>query len=337
MRKIVTALCSILTGTFMTTAEADRFHLPCDPNAAVSLGTGIFTGRTRSADLGAVEFERIQWVFLRGEFTLFDNCGRDARDHFEVTRNWFGRLAIYGSISPENARLGFAHAPDVIKDKDGNVVYQTDGNGDPVVDANGQPVPRTENTLIKADLETGTDWSGGVGARLSIYDGKHFHVEAFGEAAGTFNGNGGWNEVRAKTVVTHALEIDLDVTKLMQEHAAIRYRWGMTNIGVTVGVPFRPNTVAKNRLTPFISFGRMWFKAEVDVSLDRAVTHDLMVLGVNVGEITERRNVNKESWSGLLGARLDFNRNFSLEASAMGAKTDNTLVYWISASSTLRF
>ena len=90
-------------------------------------------------------------------------------------------------------------------------------------------------------------------------------------------------------------------------------------------------------MTPFISFGRMWFKADVDLDLDDEVTRDLENLDVNVASITKRRTVEKQSWLAFLGARLDFNRRFSLEAGAAFWKSDSTTVYWFSGSATFRF
>lgn len=343
----------ILFASFATWGEAraDRVHLPCDRDIGLSAGTGVFTGKTRNDAFGDIEFERVQPAFLRLEGTLFENCAiaepeRDAADadalnrkskgknpDLHVTRRWFGRLNGYGSVTPETSSLGFAGDPKPKLDEMGNPVYQTDADGNPILDENGEMIPATENGLIRASLETDMDFSGGFGARLSIYDHPHFHLEAYGEYAGTF----GWNDAKAVTVIAHALEIDLDVTRFVQDHARLRYRWRMANTGLTVAVPLRPSTVDRNRVTPFFSFGRMWFRADVDVKLDEESTRDLESLGVDTSKITQRRTIMKESWLGFLGARVDFNRLFSLEASAAFAKTDNTMVYWLSGSATFRF
>lgn len=314
-------------------ARADRVHLPCDADLGGSIGTGMFNGRTRNSEYGDIEFSRIQPTFLRLEGTLFENCMADDEDRPRVTRRWFGRLNVYGSITPEFSTLGFENKPKQKVDGDGNPVWQTDGDGNPILDGDGNMVPATQNTLLKADLETDTDFSWGAGARLSIYDHPHFHLETFAEYTGTF----GWNPAKANTVVAHALELDLDVTNLVREHADLRYRWGMTNVGVTVAVPLRPNTIDRNRVTPFVSFGRLWFKAQVDLDLDEEVSRDLENLGVNVDSVTERRTVEKSSWLAIIGARLDFNRTFSLEAGAAFWKSDSTAVGWFAGSATFRF
>lgn len=318
-------------------ARADRVHLPCDADLGASIGTGMFQGRTRNSEYGDIEFDRIQPTFLRLEGTLFENCAADdAADEDDlprVTRRWFGRLNVYASVTPEISTLGFENKPKQKVDGDGNPVWQVDGDGNPILDGNGEMIPVTENTLLKADLETDTDFSWGAGARLSIYDHPHFHLETFAEYTGTI----GWNPARAETAIAHALELDLDVTGLVQDHADIRYRWSMTHVGATIAVPLRPNTIDRNRVTPFLSFGRMWFRADVDLDLSAGIADDLENLGVNVDSITKRRSVVKSSWLAFIGARLDFNRKFSLEAGAAFWKTDSTTVGWFSGSATFRF
>jgi hypothetical protein len=315
-------------------ARADRVHLPCDRDIALSVGTGMFNGRTRNAEYGDIEFERLQPTFLRLEGTLFENCAADDEDDRpRVTRRWFGRLNFYGAVTPEISALGFENEPEQKVDRDGNPVWQVDADGNPVLDGSGNMIPVTENTLLKADLETDTDFSWGAGARLSIYDHPHFHLETFVEYTGTF----GWNPASADTVIAHALELDLDVTRLVHDHADIRYRWGMLHYGATVAVPLRPNTVERNRLTPFLSFGRVRFRADVDLDLDDGITDDLENLGVDVASITERRTVEKSSWIAFIGARLDFSPRFSLEAGAAYWKTDSTTVGWFAGAATFRF
>ncbi len=306
-------------------AQADRIHLPCDPDIAVSLGTGIFTGRTDTQDIGNIHFERIQPGYLRLEASVFQNCDDIDGDHGKVTRHWLGRLNFYGSIAPEDTTLSFTHDP--------KTVPVLDDAGMQKYDSMGNPLTKTENTLVKADLDAGLDFSGGFGARLSLFDGEHFHVETFAEYATSF----GWNPAHANTVVAHALENDLDVTRLVQDHTSLRYRWHMINTGVTIGVPLRPNTFAKNRLTPFVSIGYTWFKADIDLSLDENVTRSLEALNVNVDSITKRRTIAKDSVTFLGGARLDFNNDFSLESSMMFGKTSYTTVYWVSLSAIVRF
>ena len=336
MRKLMAIIAFTCINGITEGARADRVHLPCDADLAGSVGTGVFNGRSRNSEYGDIEFERIQPTYLRLEGTLFENCKADGDDPDkdpEVTRRWFGRLNFYGMITPEVSTLGFENTPKQKLDGDGNPVWQTDQDGNPILDGDGQMIPVTENTLLKAHLETDTNFSGGFGARLSIYDHPHFHLETFAEYSGTF----GWNPANAKTVVAHALELDLDVTGLVRDHASLQYRWSMAHVGVTIAVPLRPNTVDRNRVTPFLSFGRMRFKADVELGLDDEVTRDLEALDVNVDSITKRRTVEKESWLAFIGARLDFNRRFSLETGAAFWKSDSTTVYWLSGSATFRF
>ena len=332
MRNIAVLLTFALSiAAWEAEARADRIQLPCDADMSVAVGTGIFTGHTDTESYGDIGFQRIQPTYLHFELSPFNNCETySAQDdpkaerlspHNRVTRWWLGRLNLYGSITPETTDLSFRNTPGPLLDKDGN----------PVLDGNGNP--RTENTLTKADLEAGANFSWGAGARLSLFDGSHIHVEAFAEAAGTF----GWNGARADTVVAHALELDLYVTKLVQSEASIRYRWSMQNVGVTIGVPISPNTLSKNRLTPFVSAGYTRFSADVDLSLSKSISDELTALGVDVAKVTERRTLAKGSITGRVGARLDFNDRFSLETSAMFAKTDYTTVYWFTGSATLRF
>ncbi|GEM_PF-2906925 len=315
-------------------ARADRIHLPCDKPVAASVGTGIFTGSSDTDDFGDIEFTRIQPTFLRLELTAFSNCeARTTRDadlkpigrHDKVTRWWLGSLSFYGSITPETTKLSLRNQPEIIP--------VLDENGDPVLDEDGNPVTKTENTLVRANLEAGTDFSGGLGARLSLIDAKYFHVEMYGEYAGSF----GWNPARADTIVAHAIGLDIDVTGLARDHASLRYRWDMRNVGLTIAVPTRPNTISRNRLTPYASIGYTWFNASVDLDLDEDVTRDLTNLGVDVDKVTERRSIRKSSVAALIGARLDFNKTFSLETSAIFAKTEHTTIYWFTGSAVFRF
>jgi len=315
-------------------ADADRIHLPCDKPIAASIGTGIFTGNSDTDEFGDLEFERIQPTFLRLELTAFSNCeartvvGEDLKPiavHDRVTRRWLGSLSFYGSVTPETTKLAFRNQP--------KVVPVLDENGDPVLDMDGNPVTKTENTLVRANLKAGTDFSGGFGARASLIDAKHFHVEAYAEWAGSF----GWNPAYADTIIAHALELDIDVTSIARDHASLSYRWDMENVGLTIGFPLRPNTVSHNRVTPYLSVGYTWFNADVDLDLDAKVTEDLTNLGVDVAKITQRRSIHKSSLTALLGARYDVNKIFSLEASAVFAKTDHTTIYWFSGSAVFRF
>lgn len=334
MRNFAASLAFAIVFYTGAAARADRIHMPCDAPLAASLGTGVFTGHSDTDSYGNIDFERIQPTFLRLQFTAFNNCeaythedtdedtgAKRLSTHDRVTRWWLGSLSFYGSIAPESTNLGFYNTPK----------QKLDGDGNPVVDSMGNPV--TENTLLKANLDAGTDFSGGFGARLSLIDASHFHVEAFGEWAGSF----GWNPARASTVVAHALELDLDVTKLFQQHVKLGYRWNMEDVGLTIGFPIRPNTISNNRLTPFVSLGYTWFSADVDLKIDDSVTQQLEALHVDVAKVTERRTLKKSSPIAMLGARLDFNKHVSIEASAIFMKTDYTTVYWFSGEATFRF
>lgn len=328
-------------GSLEGKAKADHLQLPCDADMAASVGTGIFTGHTDTDHFGNISFERIQPTYLRLEGTLFNNCesyqpdeGEDGEGqgklqrltpHDRVSRHWFGRLNLYAAATPESTSLGFRYTPKTIP--------VLDDMGNPVLDDMGNPVTKTENTLTKADLQAGTDFSWGAGARLSIFDGAYFHLDAFFEAAGSF----GWNGAHADTVVAHALDADIDVTRVVQDNATLTYRWRMENAGLTIGFPLRPAAVAKNRLTPFLSAGYTWLRADVDVALNEGITHDLVALGVDPTLITKRRTISKGSLTGIVGARLDFNDRWSIETSAMFAKTDSTTVYWFTGSAVLHF
>jgi hypothetical protein len=334
MRKHAAILAFAIVSAFGASARADRIHLPCDKPVAASVGSGIFTGNSDTDDFGDIKFERIQPLFARLELTLFSNCEphtvvdgdlKPISTHDRVTRRWFGSLSFYGTITPETTTLSLHNEPKLIP------VLDEDGN--PVLDMDGNPVTKTENTLVRANLQAGTDVSGGFGARMSLIDAKHFHLEAYGEWAGSF----GWNPARADTIVAHALELDIDVTKLAMDHASLSYRWDMENVGLTLGFPLQPNTASKNRLTPYLSLGYTWFNAEVDLDLDAKVTDDLTNLGVDVSKITQRRAIHKSSVTALIGARYDVNKVLSLESSMVFAKTEHTTIYWFSGSAIFRF
>lgn len=324
-------------------ARADRIHLPCDADLGVSVGSGIFNGKTSSSRYGDIGFNRIQPAFLRLEGTVFGNCTEEDRDDGDgdgaiergpkVSRRWFGRLNLYAALTLETTSLEFRDEPRLKFTEEGEPVWRTDGDGNPLLDEAGNPVQATMNRLLAADLATGMDWSGGIGARLSVYDHPHFHLEVFGEYTSTF----GWNPATADDAVVRVLESDLDITRQLKDLATLRYRWSMAHVGLTVAVPLRPNTVNRNRVTPFVSLGRMRFRADVDLNLDPSIVPSLEALSVNVESITEARRIEKESWLGFLGARLDFNRRFSIEAAAAFWKSDTTTVYWLSGAGTLRF
>lgn len=313
-----------------TAARADSVHLPCDKPIAATVGTDGFIGKT-----GEISFTLIQPTYLRLETTFFRNCGgyNPKKHRHDVTRRWFGGLHLHGSITPEISSLGFEHKPVVARDKDGDIIYRLDENGDPLLDADGHKVPKTENTLTKAELSTGMDLSYGAGLQLSVYDGDHFHIEAGLEYTSSF----GRNKAYADTVVARAIELNLDITDLVNQHAEIGYDWHMIQIAATIGVPMRPMTVARHQFTPYLTLGYMWFNADIDVSLDERVTHDLEALHVNVVEITKKRVISKRSPTASIGARLDFNKKASLEASAMFGHAGSTTAYVFNGSFTYHF
>ena len=326
MKKSLAVLVCAFMLLAARSAKADRIHLPCDPDTAVSIGTGAFLGHS-----GAVGFERVQPLYLRLELTpprFRTKCLKG-----RPSRRWFGRLNLYGSITLEDSNLSFEHAPDIKRDADGNVVYQTDVNGDPILDADGQKIPRTEDTLTKVDLNAGRDWSGGLGARFSLYDGDHFHLEGFGEFTGSF----GSNPARINVATVHVLELDLDETDTARRYAKLTYRWSMKHLGLTAGFPFRPRLLGRARLTPFVILGYMWFRADIDITLDQSFRDDLTRYGADPDKIAAPRTIDKESPTMSLGARLDFGRHASLEASSMFGFTRHTTAYFLSASFIIRF
>ena len=284
------------------------FHLPCDPDAGLSIGGGIFRGRTHASGVGDITFERLMLGMPRLELTILENCGRNDLDRPKVTRWWLGRVNVFGSIVPEMAHLSL----------DNKRSYET----------------ASKNTLAKASIDGGLSYSYNFGARASLVDATHFHVEAYYEQTGTF----GWNEAKAESVIARVNGFELDVTSLVQEHAHVVYRFTSRSYGLTIGVPInKSNTTSRRRVTPFVTFGRMQIEADVEARVNPDFTSTLRTLGVDPDDVAKRRGVSKSSWSGNGGARLDLNRNLSFEASLAYGKTESTAIYVGMLTMTMRF
>ena len=307
------------------TVRADTFHLPCDPTAAISVGGGVFKGKTSSDGVGDITFDRWMIGMPRLELTLLENCGRDSEDHPTVTRWWLGRLNVFGSVIPEQNSLTLRNTPKIIP--------AVDGDGNPIKDANGNPVTTTENTLVEAHLDGGNSRSYTLGGRVSLLDATHFHVESYVEYTSTF----GWNASDAGTVVAHVNGNDVDVTHWVDEFADVVYRYKMLSYGVTIGVPLRRNTLPNWRFTPFATIGRMHFTADVEARVDHGFLGTLEALGVDAETITRRRSVTKKSWSGLGGVRADIRRNLSIEGSFSYGETEKTTIQVYMIMATWRF
>lgn len=338
--RITTAVLSftLLIGIWEREAKADHIQLPCDADMSASLGTGIFTGHSDTSS-GDISFTRIQPAYLRLEGTLFGNCETYWTDddpdrpsktkrlspHDRVTRRWFGRLNLYGAITPETTSLGFKYTPKM------NPVL--DGNGNATYDDMGNPVTKAENSLIKASLEAGTDFSWGAGAKQSIFDGHYVHLDAYLEAAGSF----GQNPAHPKFVGAHALDLDIDITDLVNQNATVGYSWRTWGFGATIGFPFRAEFLSNLRLTPFLSAGYTNLRADVIVKLNEQATSALQSFGVNPELLSKPRTVSKSTPSGIIGLRLDFNDRVSAEAEGSYAQTHYTTAYWFTGSVMIHF
>lgn len=283
------------------------FHLPCDPDAGLSISGGVFRGRTHASGVGNITFQRLMIGMPRLELTILENCGRNDLDRPRVTRWWLGRVNVFGSLVPEQAHLTL----DNRKGSTGN-----------------------KNTLAQASIDGGLSYSYNLGARASLVDATHFHVEAYYEQTGTF----GWNEAEPESVIAKVNGFELDVTSLVQEHARVVYRFTSRSYGLTIGVPInKSNTTSRRRVTPFVTFGRMQIEADVEARVNPDFVSTLRTLGVDPDDVAKRRGVSKSSWSGNGGARLDLNRNLSFEASLAYGKTESTAIYVGMLTMTLRF
>ena len=293
------------------TARSDTlFHLPCDPEGGVSIGNGIFRGRTRTTSVGDIEFERVIIGATRLELTVFENCGPNGEDRPTVTRWWLGRLNVFGSIATEQAELSLRNPS--------------------LGAARGTP---GENALLKADLDGGTSLSYGLGARASLLDATHFHVEAYYEQTGTI----GWQGTKIETLVARVRGVDLDITELVNALAAAEYRFQTRAYGVTIGVPMKAPGSPKLRLTPFLTLGRMSISADIAARMEPSFVDVLGAFGADAESIARPRSVRKTSWSANGGARLDVNEHLSFEASVAYGKTPSSRVYIGMLTMTVRF
>ncbi len=292
-------------------AQADSFfHLPCDPDAGFSFGGGVFKGHTRTTGIGNVSFERIILGAPRLELTLFENCGRNDDHRPRVTRWWLGRLNIFGALVSERVQLSLRN---------------------PVAG-----VPRATSsgdTLTQADIERDRSLSYGFGARMSLIDASHFHVEAYYEQTGTF----GWQDADTKTVIAYVNGSDIDVTSLVETFASVAYRFTTRSYGLTIGVPLKPNTRPRLRVTPFVTFGRMQLAADVIARFDPDFAELLNALGIDAADVATPRSVRKSSWSANGGARFDVNDHLSFEASLAYGQTPSTTIYVGMLTMTVRF
>ncbi len=321
---VLTVLCLSLAAR---SSKADSFfHLPCDPDGGLSVGGGLFKGHTRSSGVGNIGLDRIMIGMPRLELTLFENCGHGARDRPEVNRWWLGRVNVFGSIVPEEARLRLRNHPEVL--------YVLDENGERILDENGDPLTKTEDTLLVADVQDLHATTYAVGARASLVDARHFHVEAFYERTGTF----GWREAETLAVTAYVNGANFEATSLVRTFADVMYRFTSDTYGLTIGVPInKPNTASRLRVTPFLTLGRLRLKADVEARIDPKIVSILGAFGADTETITRRRTVEKSSWSGNAGARLDVNDNLSFETSFTYGRTEHTSLYKATLSATIRF
>jgi len=314
-------------------AEADNFQLPCGKDFGVSVGTGTFIGDSDTSQ-GRIHFERTTPTFMTLEGRIFNACSFDPKSGRRyLRRRWLTALTITGMFGPESTSLGFSQPVLVQRDGAGDVIYQKDSDGNPVLDAEGNPVPATKNGLLRASVKAGIDWTGGLGAAASIYTGDHLVLMGFAQMAGTF----GWNEARAETVTAHALELNLDVTDLVQQHAELSYKWYMVQTGLVVGFPVRPAPLAGLQFTPYIELGWIWFDAKIGMKLDDQVKHDLENLHVDTADLTKPRTISKSSPTVSVGADLAITDYLGLRFYGSFAHTQYTTAYVVQGSAVFRF
>lgn len=323
MRTLLFVVFVALSLTLVSrTAQADNtLHLPCDPTGAVSIGGGYFRGKTTSDSLGEITFDRRMVATPRLELTLFENCGRNDEDKPKVTRRWLGRLNVFGTLIPEWDTLKM--------DKTPRQVPKLDEDGRPILDDNDDPVMTTENTLVEADIEDKRAIAYSVGARLSLVDAKHFHVEAFVEHTSTI----GWNRAEIGNVVAHVNGADLNVSEWIKNDAEVYYRYDYTTMGVTIAVPIRPTTLPPSlksfkdlRFTPSLTAGGIFFSADVEARISPNLAETLVALNVDPKIVTARRGVEKSSLWVLGGLRADANKHVSAELSVSYGKTESTTI-----------
>jgi hypothetical protein len=308
------ALCLILEAA---PAKADRVQLPSDPDVTVSVGAGTFFGYSRR-----YEFRRIQPLNMRLELTGL-NRGIDCR--------WFCRLNLYGALNPENTGLG----------------YHDDLAQIGLMDDEGNTIIARKSGVTGAQLESGIMWGGGFGARLSVLDLKHFHLDLYAEYARSLADK----RATVKNLDVHALltregpdgtklyggEIDLDATGLAQDYGTVTFGWAMTHVGATLAFPMRPKRLDRHRLTPYLQVGYVWLSADVSLKVDKELLDDLANFGVKPEDIPSGRQIRERSFSGSLGVRYEVNRNNAFEANGTFIYTGSVMASWITASYSLRF
>ena len=314
-------------------AAADRIQQPCDKDLSLGLGIGSFSGRT-----SGIEFRREQMGVLRAEIKLTSDQCKGGK--IKRKRSWFNRVNLYFSINPEESNLAYEQTPGIVTDDMGNPVYQTVGNCDSaepdceyVRNENGEKVPKTKDTLTRADLHAGKDWSAGIGLRVSIYDGPNFHLELFGEIGGSPL----YSPAYIDSLSAHVLEIDLDVTAIGREHVDVRYRWWMYHAGLTLGVPIRTRRLANRPFIPYVMIGYIGFTAKIKAEVDDELRRDLEAVKAEVALIEEPRTIRKHSPTISLGARYDPSKYLTFEMNAMYGYTGSTTVFWYTVSGTVRF
>lgn len=286
------------------TAEADRIQLPHDPDVSLSIGSGGFFGTSKKAN-----FQRIQPTFLRLELTAFKS----------PERRWFNRMNLYCSASPEFAELTYkGQLEDVtIEDDQGNeYTIQEDG-------------------LERADLKADTNFSGGCGLRLSVYDRPRFHLDWFGEFATAFRPV----PTTPETVIVSWSGLSLDVARVAAETADMSFDWHMVHTGLTMGFPLSKWRGHKNvRMTPFVTLGLIHFKAGIEIELHEEFLSQLESFGVDEDIIPKKEGVEVNNLTASVGARLDIGSNHAFEtAGAFFFTRAGTRVYWATLSYSIRF
>lgn len=294
-------------------ANADRIQLPSDPDLSVSVGIGAFLGRRSDS----IEFVRIQPPYFRLETTLFRRKG-----------GWFNRLNLYGSLSLEFVDISYRNKLKLVT----------------VEDDMGNAYEIKEDGLERADLSSGGELSGGLGARLSLFDSPHLfsrkhlvglHVDVFGEMAGSFRRMPADPDI----LLVSWKGLELNVASLAREHAELSMKWSFLHYGATIGVPIRRWKGVKSlRLTPFLTVGHLRFNAEVDLAIDEDFRRSLEALGADLSAIPVKYGVDIDNFSGSVGARLDIGKMSAIEtAGSFLATKSGTRVFWATLSYTMRF
>ena len=284
-------------------ADAERVQLPCDKDASLQIGTSSFIGKTRD-----IQIERIMPIFFRVEGTLFDSCSPydTIRHRFYVSRRWFGRANLHAMVTSEEMSLG---------------LYPSWAGAVP------------DGEVERAGMTTGIRATANVGGRLSLYDSPRFHVESYFE----YSSSVGAHVATMEEATIRGKGLSLDVTEIMRDHSRIGYEWNIYQAGVTVGIPTRSTAVAGHQIVIYANLGYMWFRADVDVELDRELTDDLRALEIDPENLDLTISVVKQLPAASAGARLDFNRDFSLDASMMYGYTGSQSAYWITLAGVFRF